>query len=1540
MTAMKDPRGYTPVAIVGLAGRFPGASSVAEFWRNLMQGVESIRFASTQELAQAHVDPALIANPDYVPASSPIAQPEYFDAAFFHYSAREAEIIDPQQRLFLECAWQALEDAACDPSTFPGSIGLFAGAGMNTYALTNIFSNPAVIASVGPYQVMIANDKDFLSSRVAYKLNLRGPAVGVQTACSTSLVAVQMAFESLLRRECDVALAGGVSLNLPQSPGYLHAPGMIHSRDGHCRAFDAEASGTVPGSGVGVAVLKRLEDALADGDHIYAVIHGAAINNDGSLKVGYTAPGVDGQAAAIQRSMQMAGFAPESVAYVEAHGTGTEVGDPIEVAALQKAFASGDNRPGACVLGAVKTNIGHLDTAAGIAGLIKAALSLQHRVVPPTLHFQRPNPLIDFSSTPFYVSAAPVLYDREAPFRAGVSSFGIGGTNAHVSLEEPPPARSDPPNGSQLVVLSAKTASALENQSAQLADFLAENPAVNLADLAFTLQKGRQAFSHRRVIVAQTAHQLRAELLLPRSHAGQQKLRAADVPSSPPRIAFLFPGQGSQSVNMGLGLYRTLPVFRDTVDLCCRQLQPHLDFDLRSVLYPASGQEAEAERLLSQTKITQPAIFVIEYALAMLWKDMGIVPSVMAGHSIGEYVAACLAGVFSLEDALALVAARGRLIQSMPAGAMLAVHLSVQDLEPLLSADVSIAAVNSPDQTVASGPEPAIAALEEALRGRKLESRRLRTSHAFHSSMMEPMLAEFMQLVAKVPLQPPAVPYLSNVSGTWITPQQVTDPSYWAQHVRSAVRFSDNARKLLDSPDNVFLEVGPGETLLGLMRAQLEPRTNRTLLASMRHAMATREDRDTWLEAVGRLWLAGGPIQWDGLYRGQRRLRLSLPTYPFERQKYWLEPKSTAAVPTSEPSTAPGKQPDMADWFYVPSWKRTAAGLRPRPATAAAPACLFFGDESPLSAALVSRLTPIGKWIHVRAGKKFHQISSGLYEMDLEDANEYPRLLQALEDDGCWPDRVIYPQDELASPGVGLAPNPAAALERELLRILFLVQAIEDRSSTKPVELNLIGERAYSVFGEPVSSPAVAALNTFCTVVALECPNITCRILDVDLQAGQERVLSQSAQELDSEAANEIVAWRGSARWVQQLEPARLEDSGAVAAGATLGLRQSGVYLITGGLGGIGLVLARHLARTVQAHIVLTSRTLLPPPSEWQTRIASPETPGLLRRRLQDLLAIEQAGGTVLVLQADTLDSGAMRHALATARARYGAVHGIIHAAGVAGAGLVRMKSADQVRAVLAPKVQGVEWIRESLAGNHLDFVLLCSSISAAIPSMGLSDYAAANAYLDAFACLYDNPRGTRVLSAGWDTWREVGMAVDTQVPAALAAIRDANLEHGILSSEAEQVFDRLLQFAQPHVVVSTRNWTALEKRAAQAMAAMRAAAGSAAVAVAAQGTPDWEIASASTQEDVERSIVQIWQELLGVDPIGPNDNFFQLGGHSLLGTQVLARLRERFHVDLSLRAVFEAPTPAELAQHVHAGMWAAKPASNGLETEREEIEI
>jgi phthiocerol/phenolphthiocerol synthesis type-I polyketide synthase E len=872
------------VAIIGMSGRFPGAKNVDKFWQNLRDGVESIAFFSEEELLAAGVNPEILERPDYVKARGIIQDAELFDASFFGFNPTEASVLDPQQRLFMECAWEAIEVAGYDPETYGGLIGVFAGASMSTYLL-NLYNNPKV--PVGPFTVSIANDKDHLPTRISYKLNLKGPSVAVQTACSSSLVAVHMACQSLLSFQCDMALAGGAAISVPQKAGYFYIEGGIESPDGHCRAFDARANGTVAGSAVGVILLKRLADAIEDKDSIHAVILGSAINNDGSLKVGYTAPSVEGQAAVITLAQAVAEVEPQTISYVEAHGTGTSLGDPVELTALTQAFREGTSRNNFCAIGSVKTNIGHADTAAGVTGLIKTVLALKHQMIPPSLHFESPNPQIDFANSPFYVNSKLSEWATgEFPRRAGVSSFGIGGTNAHVIVEEAPSVESsEAARAVQLVLLSSKTAHALETATDNLAAHLSRHPDVNLADAAYTLQVGRRHFKHRRMLVCRDA----AEAVTTLETREKRRVFTSTGTQEQRPLIFMFPGQASQYANMGQELYETEEVFAEQVDLCSELLQAPLGVDLRTLLYPPEEQVAEAGQKLNQTQFTQPALFVTEYALARLWMHWGVRPEAMIGHSLGEYVAACLSGVFSLEDALALVAARGRMMQHLPDGLMLAVHLGEEEVRALLSKRLSLAAVNSPTLCVVSGPTVQIEELQIELQTKGVICQTLRTSKAFHSAMMEPILETFLAYLKNVKLAPPQIPFVSNLTGNWITPAEATDRAYWARQLRHTVRFADGLHKLLTEPSCVLLEVGPGRNLSSLLSHFAEKTPAQLALSSLRHPSERHSDAEFLLNSVGKLWLAGFQIDWQNFHSSDYRRRLPLPTYPFERKRHWIE---------------------------------------------------------------------------------------------------------------------------------------------------------------------------------------------------------------------------------------------------------------------------------------------------------------------------------------------------------------------------------------------------------------------------------------------------------------------------------------------------------------------------------------------------------------------------------------------------------------------------------------------------------------------------
>ena len=1504
------------IAIIGMSGRFPGAGTIDAFWRNLCDGVESIAFFSDQELLAAGVDPALLDNPNYVKAGGALEDIALFDAAFFGFTPREAEVLDPQQRLFLECAWQALEHAGYDPETYAGRIGVYASVSLNNYVF-NLFAHRELVSAVGIFQIGLGNDKDHLPTHVSYKLNLKGPSVNVQTACSSSLVAVHMACQSVLNGECEMALAGGVSASAAQKHGYLHREGGISSPDGHCRAFDAQARGTVSGSGLGIVVLKRLEDALADGDCIHAIVKGSAINNDGGSKVGYTAPSMLGQAEAIAEALAIARVEPQTIGYVETHGTATPLGDPIEIAALTRAFG-GAERPGTCAIGSVKTNIGHLDAAAGVTGLIKTVLALEHAMLPPSLHFEQPNPQIDFANSPFYVNTTLSRWAAgETPRRAGVSSFGIGGTNAHVVLEEAPPAEATGPSRPwQLLVLSAKTPAALDAATANLIAHLRQHPDLSLADLAYTLQVGRTAFDHRRMLVCRdrddairALETLEPERTLTRRHETRHR-----------PVAFLFPGQGAQFARMGADLYQQEPAFREVVDHCCELLLSHLGLDLREVLYPDLKIEDRRWRIedtgssilyplssildLDQTQYTQPALFVVEYALAQLWMSWGVQPQAMIGHSIGEYVAACLAGVLTLEDALRLVAARGRMMQDLPGGAMLAVPLAEHDLRPLLGDGLDLAAVNGPAQCVVAGREEPIEALLEQLGARGLECRRLRTSHAFHSALMDLIVAPFAGLVAKIALRPPKIPYISNLTGTWISADEATDPRYWAEHLRRPVRFAEGLRELLQEPDWVLLEVGPGRTLCTFARQQTAP--EQVVLASIRQAQDRYDGAGRLLDVLGQLWLAGVWPDWPALYAGERRQRCPLPTYPFERQRYWVAPGAQPDEAAVRHATA-RKKADIADWFYIPSWKRSLSPITAdsRDSDAQTFPVLLFADASGVGEKLARRLEHNGRHvIRIVVGQAFDRLGERMYSLNPRQCADYSALLEDLRALDQVPQTIIHLWGVTA--GAGPEP-PEQAYDRGFYSLLFLAQALGEHYLHAPVDIVVVASQAQHVADGETICPEKATVLGPCNVIPQEHPHIRCRSVDILLPGAgtwqEQRLIDQLLAEIAA-SVDDTVAYRGQQRWVQTFEAAPLLASESAAR-----LREGGVYLITGGLGGIGLALAEYLARTVRAKLVLSGRSAFPGREAWQGWLATHDEHDPVSRKIRSLLAIEQLGAEVVVIGADVADQEQMQTLIDAVDARFGALHGVVHAAGFMDARAVQELDPAECERHFRPKAHGLHVLAQVLRGRSLDFCVLFSSLSSVLGGLGLAAYSAANLFMDAFAYQQSQAAPVPWISVNWDGW-QVRETHERGMPRGAA-----QGELAISAQEGVEAFRRMLALdGAAQIVVSTADLQARIEQWVKLAPARASAPEQQDGGLALHPRPHLRSSYVAPGNAVEQTIVEVWQELLGIEGVGVHDDFFELGGHSLLATQVLSRMRDRFQVEIPLRSVFERPTAASLA--------------------------
>ncbi|WP_326595003.1 type I polyketide synthase [Streptomyces sp. NBC_01803] len=1392
------------VAIIGMAGRFPGAPDVETFWENLAQGREGISSFTDEELLDAGVGPDALSRDDYVRAKGVLADADRFDAAFFGYSPREAEVMDPQHRVFLECAWEALETAGVDPRTFDGRIGVFAGAGLNSYLLFNVMPNRRVVDSVGMHRVLLASDKDFLATRVSYKLDLKGPGITVQTACSTSLTAVHLACQSLLGGECDIALAGGVAVTAPLKSGYLYEKGGILSPDGHCRAFDADAAGTVAGNGAGVVVLRRLADARAGGDAVDAVIRGTAINNDGSLKAGYTAPSVDGQADVIAEALAVADIDPATVGYVETHGTGTPLGDPIEVAALTRAFREHTEDRGFCALGSVKSNVGHLDAAAGVTGLIKAVLALRHEAIPPTLHCAEPNPQLALESSPFFVNTELRRWPRTdaAPRRAGVSSFGIGGTNAHVVLEEAPaerPAAERPARPARVLPLSAKNAPALAEGARRLADHLRRHPGTDLDDVAHTLTR-RRAFDHRAAVVCRDGDEAVAALSRlagtgtgtgPGTGTGTGTGSAA-VSVAPDRaapVAFLFPGQGAQHVGMARGLHATEAVFARELDRCAELFTPHLGEDPRTLLFAPDDRAEEAADRLRQTRIAQPALFAVEYALARLWESWGVRPRAMAGHSVGEYVAACLAGVFTLEDAVRLVAARGRLVQEMPTGAMLSVFLPEAETTAWLGDGLVLAAVNSTALSVVSGPADAVDGLERRLTAASVACRRLHTSHAFHSPAMDGAVEPFVAEVRAVPLRAPRVPFVSNVTGTWITDEQATSPDYWGTHLRAPVRFSDALDVLLADPDLVPLEVGPGRTLTDFARRHRAWTATRTAADSLPHPRERTDDTAHLLTGLGTLWSAGAAVDWTAVHGGERRRPLRLPTYAFQRQRYWVE-----ADDESPREERPRAARPPAEWFATPGWKRLPVPAAPAAAPGAGALWVVLGADLALGGALARSLAADGAAVvRVGAGPDLVQDGDRAWTLDPADRDHLATLVKSLDAAAPETIRVVHLWSTADGPGAD-GPTPErldAARRLGFDSLLALAQGIADARPSVPVAVDVLCRGVHSVTGEEPLQPENATLLGATTVIPQEIPDTACRALDItglDPDAPRDDQVRAVRAVLAHPTEEPQLALRGRHGWIRDFDTVPLPapagpdagpDAGADAGAAgRTGLRDGGGYVITGGLGGIGLALAEHIARTVEAPVLgLLGRSAFPTEETWDAWLRDHGEQDPTSVRIRRLRHLAELGARTLVLRADVTDPEETARAIAQVRDTAGALHGVVHAAGLPSRGMIPTKSRADADQVLAAKTRGTLVLDRVCRDDDLDFLLLCSSVTAVLGGPGQSDYGAANAFLDAFAQWKRRAGGTPVTAVAWDTWREVGMAAG--LLARLGGAADADADAG-----------------------------------------------------------------------------------------------------------------------------------------------------------------
>jgi acyl transferase domain-containing protein/thioesterase domain-containing protein/acyl carrier protein len=1221
---------------------------------------------------------------------------------------------------------------------------------MGSYFYINICSNPDLVEDVGMFLLRhTGNDKDFLSTRVSHVFDLKGPSINLQTACSTSLVAIHYAAAALRAGEVDMALAGGVTIELPQGRGYVFQENEILSPDGECHAFDHRAQGTVFGSGAGCVALKRLSDAVAHGDHIWAVIKGSVLNNDGAAKAGYLAPSVDGQAEAIGLALKASGVAAEQIELVECHGTGTYLGDPIEVAALTEAYRVQTDKVDFARIGSVKTNIGHLDTAAGVAGLVKASLALHFEAMPPSLGYEAPNPAITFEGSPFSVNAALTPWPRRAtPRHAAVNALGVGGTNAHAILAEAPTraASEDSDFPFHILCISGRSKAALEANTAALAVHLRAHPDQDLADVSHTLKNGRRGFDRRRVVVAHSPTEA-AELL----EAGDtRRVFTHERLSAAPEVVFMFPGGGAQYPGMARDLYETEPVFADWMDRGLDHLSTLTDADIRALWLPDPGQEAAADAALRRPSLQLPLIMITEYALAQMFMGWGVEPQVLVGHSMGENAAACLAGVMSFEDCIGLVHLRGRLFDTVPAGGMLSVPLSLDALQPYLDGDHDIASINAPELTVISGPQAALDRLQAKLAADEVDATRIAIDIAAHSRMLDPILSEFGAYLRSIPLHAPRLPIISNFTGEALTDAQATDPDYWVQHLRNTVRFADCVGTLGTVPNRIYLEMGPGKALSSLTRMHGAV-PGQQVLAALRHPEEEIADDLYHLGVLARIWALGGSFDWAQIWGDAKRHRVELPTYAFQRARYFIEPGTVQ----TDSAPALDRLDDISAWGSKIAWKPAYADCEIDVATDLGTdpqTWLVFADEDGTAAPVMDRLRRAGhKVIEVRAGDTYARKSDTSFTLAPEHGREaYARLLADLIASGTAPTRIAHfwlvTGRERFRPGSSFLHRN---IEQGFYALMFLAQAMQSETLPQPVHMVVFTNGAQALEGEALRHPEKAMIAGPARVAPREIAGLTCATLDIDASAAPDTLL----EELCATPANSTALVRAGKRYGQVLRPAALPD-------ALPDMPDGAHWIITGGFGGIGLTLAEDLITRFNAKITLIARTALPDRADWDDWKAHHGPADPTTRRLLAVERLEALGGHVHVAGADVCNIDQMRDALKAATKSHGTPYGLIHAAGHIADAPLLAKSTGDVEEVFAPKLHGLRVLDSLLPDGALQVMVLFSSTSTLTAPVGQVDYVAANEYLNAFARARVGGK-TRVIALDWGIWAEAGMAAD-----------------------------------------------------------------------------------------------------------------------------------------------------------------------------------
>lgn len=1491
-----------PIAIIAMDCKYPGADNCETFWENCIGNKEQIAFFDKESTLKSRSDSSKI-----VHARGILNNIEYFDAKFFNYTPKEAHLSDPQHRLFIEAAWNALEKAGyASEDKNHGKVGVYASMNDSTYILDQRVLEKPELSLTDRFTLQRTMSSQFLATKVAYLLNCNGPSINVQTACSSSLVAIVLACQQLTAYECDMAIAGGVSIITPQDRPYLYQKDNIYSPDGHCRPFDAAAEGTVFSNGLGVVILKRLSAAIRDRDSIISVIKGYAINNDGNQKMNYAAPSMQGQLDCILSAQKMAQIEADSIQYVEAHGTGTLIGDPIEVEALTKAFRHSTPKEQFCAIGSVKANIGHTHVAAGVAGLIKASLSLKHQKIPPVLHFKTPNPNIDFKHSPFYINTRSLHWRKGVfPRRAAVSAFGIGGTNAHIILEEAPPIPSHPAKRDTYpLLLSAKSKKALLDYHDQLINFLEKqqsdtNTPEIFANLAYTLQIGRNHYPYRSGIVCKNITEALEKLKEKRNTLQKKTIRKI---TQQQKIVFLFPGQGSQYVNMSRKLYNTEPIFKHWLDRCLAIASKYMQCELHTILFPKKNDITRAETKIFQTQYAHPILFSVEYALAKLLQHWGIIPTAMLGHSLGEYVAACLSGTFSLEDSINIICARGNAVTLCDEGKMLFAPLSQEEAKPFCQQDISIAVKISSNTCVLSGPTSAILAAEKNITSaypeRSSAIKRLEISHPFHSTLLKKAKKPFLKTLNSIEKKSPKIPYLSNLTGDWITHETIFTDEYWISHLLKTAELSKSLAHLVDDLENtLFIQVGPGTSLLTALKMHTDHAPQSIALLKNNN---NEDENNTITTALKTLWCYGCNIDWKRFYENENRNRIAVPTYPFQKEYFWVNQLSQNEHHTLRPNHS-------KLGFYTPTWTCDSRNI-----DSASPLSsnkqiqvrwVIFANDSKVCNETCSILSNNNEEI-VKIFQEEDKASSGPldYIINPRRKSEYQQIFKKIFSQKMTQCIILHfwGVDTALKSCQETLPNNKTYY-KGLYSGIFIFQTLNQLASDIQLSWAMITTGVHSVLGNEPTHPLKSTVLSLPRVLPLENSNGKFQIqhFDLDLMTDKEttlyyasEIIRRTIDAFSGKAPNstyETLALRNKKTWILTYPEIEISEKDPVHSSM---IDHPAVYLITGGLGGMGLTMIQWLLqKNKHSTVVLISRTAFPEKSNWEDWLANHSLENDISKKIQVLQTLITQGLHIEILQADVADYQRMKTIISKVEKQFGKIQGVFHLAGVSGKGLAALREIDEVKNVLRPKVEGLQVLTKIFHRKKLDFFVAASSLTAIAGGVGQVDYCAANIYLD--NCLAQKPlkQCERTLTINWNAWRSIGMAanIGQTMHCQLYAGNSITPEKGIA------IFDALLKAPYNQVIVSYYSPENEKKRIKNTF----------------QYPQNQETSNPNTQKkplNISDILKHGWNQTLGVKHINEKTSFYDYGGDSLTLVQLIAILEEEMGIKISLQDLIRYP--------------------------------